>query len=552
MLLSLSIRDFVIIQSLDLTFENGLSALTGETGAGKSILLDALGIVLGRRGESGLIRKGSEQAIVTAEFSLASTSEVQEKLKEQGIEFKGTILIKRLIYANGRSKAFINEHPVSVSFLKQLADSLVEIHGQFDRLMDVSSHRSLLDAYVQNPQLLQHVKFLFHEWKNAESKVYEAEERLDHLKRHEDFLRYQLKELESLNLTEGEEEELLAKREGLSGFAKLFDAVSQAYSALENAQVQNALDTARRALQKIPEGSSQIIDLSVKALNQGFSEVTEALAQLEDLHQQIDDQPQQLQIIDDRLHLLRGISRKHNITIADLPSFYDNLKHDLEDLELAENKVEHLRIQSTKAMNAYLVEAKKLHDSRCQKAVILDNTLMKELPELKLPNAQFKTEITELSQDNWHEAGIDRINFLVAMNKGQSLCPIEKAASGGELARLMLSLKSILATVSNIDTILFDEIDIGVGGAVAAAIGHRLVDLSKHVQVLVITHSPQVAATADHQYQVSKQDHGAEVLTNVIELPLPKRHEELARMLSGEEVTDEARAAAKKLLARYG
>lgn len=558
MLTSLTIRDFVIIKSLELNFESGLSALTGETGAGKSILLDALGIVLGRRGEAGLIRKGAESACVIAEMVLPKTHVIFELLDAQSIPYLShddvnvCLVIRRLISPQGRSRAYVNDQLVSIGFLREIADYLVEIHGQFDRLMEVSTHRHLLDAYSCQSDLLSIVKTLYHDWKEAGAAAVVAEERIDHLRRHEDFLKYQLKELSTLNLKDGEEEELLKQREGLSVFAKLFDAVSQAYGVLDQSQIVTVLQHAHRSLQKIPEQTSAPIDLAVAALAKGLSEVTEAVAQLEELHAHMEDQPQQLQRIDDRLHQLRGIARKHNTTIGELPAFYQQLRQDLDDLEQAEQRVLQLKREEEKKRDAYYLEGKKLHDIRCERAKALDQAVMIELPDLKLPNARFVTEVTELKQENWHEAGLDRVNFLVAMNRGQNLCPLEKAASGGELARLMLSLKAILATVSCVDTIVFDEIDIGVGGAVAAAIGHRLAKLAKHVQVLVITHSPQVAATADHHFQVSKQDQGEEVFTNVIMLPLDHRHEEIARLLSGEEITNEARAAARSLLARYG
>lgn len=558
MLTSLTIRDFVIIKSLELTFDSGLSALTGETGAGKSILLDALGIVLGRRGEAGLIRLGAENACVIAEVNLPKNHVLFELLDAQSISYSSVdgstvpLVIRRLIFPQGRSKAYVNDQLVSVGFLKEIADYLVEIHGQFDRLMDASTHRFLLDAYSCESDLLVTVKTLYRDWKEAGAAAVAAEERIDHLKRHEDFLKYQLKELSTLDLKEGEEEDLLKQREGLSVFAKLFDAVSQAYGALESSQTLAALQHAHRALQKIPEQTSSAVDQAVVALNKGLSEVTEAVAQLEEMHAQMEDQPQQLQRIDDRLHQLRGVARKHNTTIGQLPAFYQQLQQDLDDLEQAEHRVLQLKREEEKKREAYYVEAKKLHNRRCDKAKALDRAVMVELPDLKLPNARFVTEVTELKQENWHEAGLDRINFLVAMNRGQNLCPLEKAASGGELARLMLSLKAIMAAVSCVDTIVFDEIDIGVGGAVAAAIGHRLAKLAAQVQVLVITHSPQVAATADHHFQVSKQDHEEDVCTNVVKLPLEHRHEEIARLLSGEEITNEARAAARSLLARYG
>jgi DNA repair protein RecN (Recombination protein N) len=552
MLVSLTIQDFVIIRSLDLTFTGGLSALTGETGAGKSILLDALGIILGRRGDASLIRKGAEQTIITAEFSLTDTHDIRTLLETQSIPCLDHLVIRRILYAQGRSRAFVNDQLVTVGFLRLLGDSLVEIHGQFDRLMDVSSHRSLLDAYLCQPDLMASVRGLYKDWRQAQELTTASALRLDHLKRHEDFLRYQLKELEALNLREGEEEELLAKRENLSGFSKIFEAVSQAYQLLGKSQVPLVLDQAHRSLQKVPSGSCPAVDQAMTALAKGLSELTEALAQLEDLHAQMEGQPQQLQHIDDRLHQLRAVARKHNTTIASLPGFCQQLHQDLEDLDQAEYRVAQLRQEEEKKKQIYKAEALRLSQLRLQKARELDAAIMAELPDLKLPNARFFTEVAQLEASHWHEGGIDRVNFLIAMNKGQELCPLEKAASGGELARLMLSLKAILATVSCTDTIIFDEIDIGVGGAVAAAIGHRLAKLSETVQVLVITHSPQVAALADHHFQVSKGETDQEVLTQVCALPLTTRYEELARMLSGEEITHEARAAAKKLLARFG
>lgn len=559
MLLSLTIRDFVIIKSLDLTFESGLTVFTGETGAGKSILLDALGIVLGRRGEGGLIRKGADQAVITAEFALLANHDILSLLEDQSISYpcplkdsSPTLVIRRTLSSQGRSRAYVNDQLVSIAFLRQLADSLVEIHGQFDRLLDVSAHRHLLDAYLAQPERLLLVKNLFQIWKESSAAIVAAEARIDHLKRHEDFLRYQLKELETLNLKEGEEEELLKQRENLSGFSKIFDAISQAYVPLDQVQIISLLQQSHRSLQKVPTGTLEAIDKASSALYTGLSEVTEAIAQLEDLQSQMDDQPQQLQRLDDRLHQLRGVARKHNTTIGALPEFYHQLKQDLEDLEQAEHRVILLKGEEKKKRDAYYIEAKALYDLRCEKARELDNKIAGELPELKLPNAKFMTEVTLLDQDQWHSGGIDRVNFLVAMNKGQNLCPLEKAASGGELARLMLSLKAILATVSSVNTIVFDEIDIGVGGAVAASIGQRLARLAQHVQVLAITHSPQVAAAGEHHFEVCKQDYDEEALTHVVQLPLPRRHEEIARLLSGEEITDEARAAARSLLARYG
>ena len=553
MLTALSIRDFVIIDQLDLNFSSGLTALTGETGAGKSILLDALGIALGMRSEASFIRKGAAQATITTEFKLSSGHPALLLLDEQAINRESDhVLIRRVIQLQGRSKAFINDQPVSVGLLRQLGATLLEIHGQFDRLLEASSHRRLLDAYLNETELGQQVADAYHHWQGCEKNVFIAEQRLDHLRRHEDFLRYQLKELKALDLQPDEEEKLLTERAGLADFGKLFDVMRQAGQAMQGGAVLDQLQTALKSLQKFPAEQNSCIDAAVASLKGAVSEVTEALAQLDDLQTRVEDQPQRLQAIDDRLHALRVVARKHNKTVAELPAFYEQLHQDIENLDQAEGHVQQLQQLALQAKRDFYDQARKLRQRRLQAAAALDAAVMQELPQLKLPHAHFHTEVHELADTAWHEHGIDRVGFCVAMNKGQDLQPLEKAASGGEIARLMLSLKAILATTSAVSTIIFDEIDIGVGGAVGAAIGQRLAKLARNRQVLAITHSPQVAAAADHHYQVLKQDRHDQMRTNVVPLPLPNRYEEIARMLSGEQVTDEARAAAKSLLARYG
>ncbi len=552
MLTTLKIQNFVIIDSLELSFKSGMAALTGETGAGKSILLDALGIIMGHRSDISLIRKGFDQALLSAEFTVPQNHPAQILLADQGIPTQDSILVRRTLTTAGKGKCLVNDQPVTVTFLKTLGENLVEIHGQFDRLMDVSSHRRILDDYVDQPDIKDKVKQGYRHWQEALSQQVQAEERLDHLRRHEDFLRYQLKEIESLSPEEGEEERLIAQRQDLVGIAKVFESVGIAHSALSHGDTLSALQTAHRTLQRFTAGENDHIDQAVQALEKAVSETTEALAQLDEIIDQVDDQPQQLQRIDDRLHALRAIAKKHNVTTTDLPQFYQQLKQDLDDLDQAEARAVELARATDTAKKSYVASATDLTHLRTQKANELSHAVMVELPDLKLPNARFMIQVSSLDEASWSDQGVDKISFLVAMNKGQDWQPLEKAASGGELARLMLALKAILATGSTIQTIIFDEIDIGVGGAVAAAIGQRLAKLAEHIQVLTITHSPQVAATADEHFQVSKEDQGSQVLTNVVQLPLTRRHEEIARMLSGEVITDEARAAARSLLARFG
>lgn len=552
MLISLSIRNFVIIDSLDLHFESGLSALTGETGAGKSILLDALSLALGMRSDASLVRQGAKEAVITAEFSLKEPEAINEILTHQSIPVEAGLIIRRVISSEGKGKAYVNDRQVSITFLRELGDVLLEIHGQFDRLLKVSSHRKLLDAYLRAPDLLNQVSDAYQNWQIAKKTYKEAADRLDHLRRHEDFLKYQLKELESLNPQIGEEAQLLESRQELSGFSKLFDVVQSAYQPLKAGQTLECLQQSFRILQKLPELTDIHVDAATKSLKVAVSEVTEAIAQLDELYSKIDDQPARLQQIDDRLQALRAAGRKHNVAVDDLAGFLEQLRDDLETLDQAEHKTATLEKIVAAKKEAFYQVAKILMQARLQKSKELDASMAQELPLLMLPNAKFHAVVSEVDESTWHEGGVDKVQFLVAMNKGQDLSPLEKTASGGELARLMLSLKATLATTVTLPTIIFDEIDIGVGGAVAAAIGQRLAKLAQHVQVLAITHSPQVAAASDHHYLVLKQDAGDQMQTTVVQLPMMSRYDELARMVSGVDITNEARAVAKKLLSRYG
>lgn len=552
MLTSLLIRDFVIIESLDLRFESGLSALTGETGAGKSILLDALGLALGMRSDVSLVRQGARESVICAEFVLRERSIVHDLLNHQSIPYEDNLLIRRIISSTGKGKAYVNDHQVSIAFLRELGDVLLEIHGQFDRLLHVSSHRKLLDAYLVAPDLIGQVRNAYQEWQTAHKSFEAAAARLDHLRRHEDFLKYQLKELEVLNPEPGEEAQLIEVRQALSGFARVFDIVHQAYKALQPEMTLDSLQQAFRALQRLPETADSHVDAATKSLQAAISEVTEATAQLDEFYGKVDDQPARLQQIDDRLMALRAAGKKHQVAVDDLAIFLEQLRNDLETLDQAEDQTVRLERNLIAKKDAFYQVSKQLHQVRVDKAGELDVAMAQELPLLMLPNARFQSVVKELDETGWHEAGIDKVQFLVAMNKGQELSPLEKTASGGELARLMLSLKATLATTVTLPTIIFDEIDIGVGGAIAAAIGQRLAKLAQHVQVLAITHSPQVAAASDHHYLVLKQDVGDQMQTTVVRLPFTSRYDELARMLSGVDVTDEARAAARKLLSRYG
>jgi len=556
MLLNLSIKDLVLIDTLHLTMERGLSVLTGETGAGKSILLDALGLALGMRGDVSLIRQGAEQAIVSAEFCVKDNARIVQLLLDHGLSEEEaepitTLVFRRILSraasATGRSRAFVNDQMVSVGLLRLLGDALLEIHGQFDRLLDPASYRALLDEFAKAQHLRQTVRQKFQEWQQAQNQWQETKDSLALLSQNEDFLKHQLAELKKLSPVLGEEETLLKEREALAHVGKLSEAIRGSAGHLQSPSVESALHAATKSLQKV-QGLGEKIDAAIGALERALTEVVEANAQIQEIADQLADHPRRLQEIDERLYVLRAAARKYGVMGDALAGLQEKLTDQLSSLDQSADLLAEYHRVATMARGAYCQEATALHACRVEAAQILEQAVLAELPSLKLPQAQFKVHVTELPEAQWGESGLDRIDFMVAMNKGQEYCSLSKSASGGELARLMLALKVALASRSSIPTIIFDEIDTGVGGAVAAAIGERLTKLSDHVQVMAITHSPQLAACADAHFLVLKEDQGAFMRTSVRCLTQDERQDELARMLSGAEITVEARAAAQSLL----
>ncbi|MGV8949370.1 MAG: DNA repair protein RecN [Candidatus Paracaedibacter sp.] len=557
MLLSLSIKDLVLIDTLHLSMERGLSVLTGETGAGKSILLDALGLALGMRGDVSLIRQGAEQAVVSAEFCVKDNAQVAQLLIDHGLceeaaEPITTLVFRRIVSragsATGRSRAFVNDQMVSVGLLRLLGDALLEIHGQFDRLLDPASYRLLLDEFAKSQQLRQIVRQKFQDWQQAHCQWQEMKDSLALLSQNEDFLKHQLAELKKLSPVLGEEETLLKERQALAHVGKLSEAIRDVTGHLQTPSLESALHAATKSLQKVQGLGEEKINAAIEALERALTEVVEANAQIQEIAFQLADHPRRLQEIDERLYVLRAAARKYGVMGDALAGLQEKLTDQLSSLDQSTDLLaEYYRI-ATMARGAYHQEATALHACRVEAAEILEKAVLAELPFLKLPQTQFKVQVTELPEAQWGEFGLDRIDFMVAMNKGQEFCSMSKSASGGELARFMLALKVALASRSSIPTIIFDEIDTGVGGAVAAAIGERLTKLSDHVQVMAITHSPQLAACADTHFLVSKQDQGAFMRTSVRCLTQDERRDELARMLSGAEITVEARAAAQSLL----
>lgn len=544
MLAGLTIKNVVLIDHLAIQFDRGLYALTGETGAGKSILLDSLGLALGARSESGLVRKGEETANVSAEFDLPASHPAFAFLKEQGIDADGQIILRRSVAQDGKSRAFINDHPVSVSLLKQVGEMLVEIHGQFDTqtLLNPRVHRGLLDEYAAAEKDIADVGIAWNHWKQSRETLERRKADMERARAEEAYLRAALDQLEELDPQEGEEDKLTSLRARLMKREQYIESYATAQRAAEQAGTH--LNTVWKSLEKAGEGGSE----TAKALDRAMAELQEVSAGVDSLLSSLEDSEYSLTEIDDRLFALKAQARKHACTMDELPAKLDEIKTLLNGITGEGSTLAALEKEVAKARKDYESKAQALSSKRVSAGRTLDKLVAKELAPLKLDKARFETHIEKMEEKDWGPEGMDRVQFLVATNPGASAGPLNKIASGGEMARFMLALKVVLAETGTAQTLVFDEVDSGIGGATADAVGERLARLSKQRQILVVTHSPQVAARSAHHAIVMKT--GKSNPTTKI-LPLSnsnERTEEIARMLSGAEITKEARAQAAKLL----
>ncbi len=553
MLVSLSIRDVVLIERLDLSFAGGLSAFTGETGAGKSILLDSLGLALGARAESGLVRHGAAQAAVTAAFEVPADHPARALLDGQGIACDGDlVLLRRTVSADGRSRAFINDQAASVGLLRRLGDELVEIHGQFEshRLLDAATHRGVLDSFGGLAAQAAAVRQAWQEWRQAAAARDAAEADLLRARAEEDELRAAHDDLAALDPKPGEEA-ALAERRGLMMHAeKLVEAMNAALGALtRNGEVEASLHNARRHLERVADRAGGRLDATIAALDRAAVEAAEATGLLERASADVTLDPRALEQVEERLFALRAAARKHATDCDGLARLKAQIAGRLARLEGGGDGLAQLARAEQAARAAYVEAARALSRGRRAAAARLDGAIAAELPPLKLDKARFLTHVGEAAETAWGPDGLDTVAFLVATNPGAPPGPLDKIASGGELARFMLALKVILARTASAGTLVFDEVDAGIGGAVAAAVGDRLARLGEALQVLVVTHSPQVAARGPHQYRVAKRETAGGALATTVEvLDKAARREEIARMLAGETITDQARAAADSLM----
>lgn len=550
MLTSLNIQHFVLIDQLSLTFDKGFSVFTGETGAGKSILLDALTLVLGGRSETRFVAKNATQAVISAGFNLSAKHPAWQILDELGLAHEDELIIRRTLTKDGKSKCFVCDQPVSVGLLKTLGETLVEIHGQFatHSLLNPATHCGTLDSFGKLDGQLKKVHSLWHEWQDKKQKVQSFENQLAQQQADEDFMRTSLDELNQLNPKADEEEKLTQKRTQLMNAERIIENVKNACVLLSDEEqgilrLINRTDGQLISADKITNGS---FETEIQILAEAQNLLADLSGQLEHKLNDLGD-TSELPQIDERLFQLRDLARKHHVDIAELPNLKIQLEKDLRQLNNGEEELIKLKRQAEQSRLDYLTEARFLSEHRHQSAKKLAKAVMNELPDLKLEKATFEIQVQDLDESMAGPNGLNQVLFMVATNKGSSLTPMHKCASGGELARFMLALKVNLADNTN-TTLIFDEIDTGISGATANAVGERLSRLAEHHQTLVITHSPQVAGQGKHHYRVSKSDNDTQTITSVQKLDKTARLEELARLVSGAKITDKSRELAKELL----
>jgi DNA repair protein RecN (Recombination protein N) len=547
MLRSLNIRDMLIIDRLELAFQPGLNVLTGETGAGKSILLDSLGFVLGWRGRAELVRQGADQGEVIAEFDLPENHGAWDVLREAGLSYDDALILRRINGRDGRKTAWINDRRVSGDILRAVSETLVELHGQHDDhgLLNPRGHRILLDEFGNLAPRLAAVRAAWRDLSAAKKALAAAEVRVAELQAEEEFLRHSVAELDGLSPSAGEDAELDKQRRKMQAAEKIGEDIHKAYQSLGINGAEGQLGDAMRWLGDSSAQADGTLDAPLASLERAMIELGEAQSGVEICIAELSFNPHDLEQAEERLFAIRGLARKHNVLADELGPFADGLRERMAALDRGASDLAALAEVLATAQVAYDGAAGSLSDARRKWAGKLDKAMAKELAPLKMERAVFVTEITPSDAG---PDGADTVSFTVATNPGAPAGPIGKIASGGELSRFLLALKVCLTGTESGLTLIFDEIDRGVGGATADAVGRRLSQLASQGQVLVVTHSPQVAALGDHHWRVEKRQTKDATLSTVVGLVGADRIDEIARMLSGDRITDEARAAAIALL----
>lgn len=555
MLCQLSIRNIVLIESCDISLSSGLCVLSGETGAGKTILLDALGLALGSRADAALVRKGENQASITAEFDITHNENARDILKELEVGDSDSLIIRRTLTNDGKTRCLLNDQVVTVAALKKLGETLIEVHGQHDQrtLQDATIHRELLDDYAGLENARRKVAEAYEAWKRELSALESVQAEIAAAAREQEYLQHMRNELKQLSPQVGEEETLTQQRSSMMQSEKLFEILNQAIGEISGSKnVVASLRGAERTLMRSPLTSGENFKPILEALDRAATEAEEAGYQLEKIGQDSTFNPEKLEQVEERLFALKAAGRKYNLPVDELAALYEQVEEKLRLVASQEKSIQALEEKAAAAKAAFLALAVKLSEARKKAAAKLEKTVEAELKPLKMDGTRFHIGI-ETSEANASACGIDTVRFACATNvtKGTqdvAYAPLSKIASGGELSRFMLALKVALTSAHQASTLIFDEIDAGTGGAVADAIGQRLALLGKNAQVLVVTHLPQVAARGSQHLLVAKQEKKGKVVTSVTDLPPKAREEELARMLAGATITQEARKAAQKLL----
>jgi len=552
MLVALSIRDIVLIDRADLDLEAGLCVLTGETGAGKSILLDALGLALGGRAEARLVRDGADKGSVSAVFELPADAAVQALLAEHELQDGSQLVLRRVLSADGRSRAFVNDQPVSVALLRRIGAGLVEVHGQHDGhgLLRAAMHRELLDRYGGLDDEVAACRERHAALRAAREALAATQAALSQAQVEEDYLRHVHGELVALDPQPGEEAELSQLRALMREGERIAQALQDADAALSGPDgADTRLRNAQRAVELAADKAQGRLDGLIEALDRAAAELMEAMEQLGAVGRELDSDPRRLDEIEERLFALREAARKHRTTVEALPALQADFERRLSALDGGAAELDGLERAVAAAGADYRQAAEALSVARRAAAGRLQAAVLAELPPLALDKAHFEVAVAALGEDDWGPEGMDQVGFLIVTNPGQAVDQLMRIASGGELSRIMLALKVALAETREVRSMIFDEVDQGVGGATASRVGERLARLADDAQVLVVTHSPQVAAHAARHWRIEKAEHDGRASTNVVALDGQSRREEIARMLAGAEVTAEARAAADSLLA---
>ena len=556
MLSYIHIWNFAVVEKLDIEINDGLTIVTGETGAGKSIMLDALGLSLGDRADSSIVRHGCDKAEISVSFSTADTPDAEAWLVEHEMNSENECIIRRSINANGSSKAFINGIPSPIKLLRELGEKLVDLHGQHEHqsLLKNDLQRVLLDDYAKNQNLLAKVKLGFKAWQQLNIEFQRLTQASKDRTAQLELLRYQVNELETLNLQQGEEKEIEIEHKRLANANQLLsnsDSILQGLMDNDNVNINNILNKSiveLETLSKLDESIKPINEL----LNSALISVQEAASELRSYTESLEIDPQRLDLLEQRLADIQNLSRKHNIASVKLYSLLPTLSEELDNLENADVRLGNLESEIQQAANNYLTTANELTKKRQTAAKKLSKLVTASMQTLGMEGGRFEIKIDSLADATYTALGLDSIEFLVSANPGQSLKPLAKVASGGELSRISLAINVITAKDTRIPTLVFDEVDVGIGGRVAEIVGLELRALSEHRQVLCVTHLPQVAALGHHHLQVNKTSNKNVTSTQISNLSKEQRIEEIARMLGGVNITEQTRSHAKEMIEQSG